>query len=151
MAELQCQGHWSLALAALHVTRSEPGYRPDPALYATFASSTPTGDDEAGAAVDALVEAFLKEKACDGRFMDGEEDMYKLTRLPRALVAKDRDARRGGCTRRVYEAGDSPWTSTCNRVMVRVKRSRSKSTSRLRSSRSKISLPRYRPWPPIRG
>jgi hypothetical protein len=139
MAELQCQGHWSLALAALHVTRGEPEYRPNSALYATFVSSAPTGNDEAGAAVDALVEAFLEEKARDDRFVDVEEDMYKLTRLPHALVAKDR----GRAAWRVYDAGDSTWTSTCNRVIVRVKRSRSKSTSRLRSSRSKLSLPRY--------
>jgi hypothetical protein len=100
MAELQRQGHWSLALAALHVARGEPWYRPDPALYATFVSSAPAGDDEAGTAVDALVEAFLEEKARGGGFVDGEEDVYKLTRLLRALVAKDR----GRAAWRVYEA-----------------------------------------------
>jgi hypothetical protein len=99
MAELQRQGHWSLALAALHVARAEPWYRPDPALYATFVSSAP-GSDEAGAAVDALVEAFLEEKARAGGFVDGEEDVYKLTRLVRALVAKGR----GRAAWRVYEA-----------------------------------------------
>ncbi|TKW13543.1 hypothetical protein SEVIR_5G108700v4 [Setaria viridis] len=105
MAELQRQGHWSLALAALHVARGEPWYRPDPALYATFVSSAPAaaasgGDDEAGAAVDALVEAFLEEKARGGGFVDGEEDVYKLTRLLRALVARDR----GRAAWKVYEA-----------------------------------------------
>lgn len=99
MAELQRQGHWSLALAALHVARGEPWYRPDPALYATFVSSAP-GSDEAGAAVDALVEAFLEEKARAGGFVEGEEDVYKLTRLVRALLAKDR----GRAAWRVYEA-----------------------------------------------
>ncbi|XP_066308394.1 protein THYLAKOID ASSEMBLY 8, chloroplastic [Miscanthus floridulus] len=103
MAELQRQGHWSLALAALHVARAEPWYRPDPALYATFVSSapaSPSGEDEAEAAVDALVEAFLEEKARGGGFVDGEEDVYKLTRLLRALVAKGR----GRAAWRVYEA-----------------------------------------------
>ncbi|GJN37420.1 hypothetical protein PR202_gb26373 [Eleusine coracana subsp. coracana] len=99
MAELQRQGHWSLALAALHVARGEPWYRPDPALYATFVSSAPASD-EAGAAVDALVEAFLEEKARGGGFVEGEEDVYKLTRLVRALVAKGR----GRAAWRVYEA-----------------------------------------------
>ncbi|KAF8663035.1 hypothetical protein HU200_055626 [Digitaria exilis] len=102
MAELQRQGHWSLALAALHVARAEPWYRPDPALYATFVSSAPASsdDEDAGAAVDALVEAFLEEKARGGGFVDGEEDVYKLTRLLRALVAKGR----GHAAWRVYEA-----------------------------------------------
>ncbi|TVU21725.1 hypothetical protein EJB05_31382, partial [Eragrostis curvula] len=101
MAELQRQGHWSLALAALHVARAEPWYRPDPALYATFVSSAPASDDDdAGAAVDALVEAFLEEKARAGGFVEGEEDVYKLTRLVRALVAKGR----GRAAWRVYEA-----------------------------------------------
>lgn len=106
MAELQRQGHWSLALAALHVARAEPWYRPDPALYATFVSSSPPSEAAAGA-VDALVEAFLEEKERGGGFVDGEEDVYKLTRLVRALVAKGRGraawlvyeaaVRRGGC------------------------------------------------------
>ncbi|KAL5220452.1 hypothetical protein ABZP36_025165 [Zizania latifolia] len=106
MAELQRQGHWSLALAALHVARDEPWYRPDPALYATFVSSSPDSEDGAGA-VDALVEAFLEEKEKGGGFVAGEEDVYKLTRLVRALVAKGRAraawsvyeeaVRRGGC------------------------------------------------------
>ncbi|XP_062193416.1 protein THYLAKOID ASSEMBLY 8, chloroplastic-like [Phragmites australis] len=100
MAELQRQGHWSLALAALHVARAEPWYRPDPALYATFVSSAPASDDAAGDAVDALVEAFLEEKARGGGFKEGEEDVYKLTRLVRALVAKGR----GRAAWRVYEA-----------------------------------------------
>lgn len=103
MAELQRQGHWSLALAALHVARAEPWYRPDPALYATFVSSapaSPSGEGDAEAAVDALVEAFLEEKARGGGFVDGEEDVYKLTRLLRALVAKAR----GRAAWRVYEA-----------------------------------------------
>ncbi|OEL37890.1 hypothetical protein BAE44_0001092, partial [Dichanthelium oligosanthes] len=102
MAELQRQGHWSLALSALHVARAEPWYRPDPTLYATFVSSAPvsSGDDSTGAAVDALVEAFLEEKARDGGFVHGEEDMYKLTRLLRALVAKGQ----GRAVWRVYEA-----------------------------------------------
>ncbi|CAO2174691.1 unnamed protein product [Urochloa humidicola] len=104
MAELQRQGHWSLALAALHVARGEPWYRPDPALYATFVSSAPAasgdGDDAVGAAVDELVEAFLEEKARGGGFVDGEEDVYKLTRLLRALVARGR----GRAAWRVYEA-----------------------------------------------
>ncbi|CAO2193769.1 unnamed protein product [Urochloa humidicola] len=100
MAELQRQGHWSLALAALHVARGEPWYRPDPALYATFVSSSPANDEDAGAAVDALVEAFLEEKARGGGFVDGEEDVYKLTRLLRALVARGR----GRAAWRVYEA-----------------------------------------------
>jgi hypothetical protein len=105
MAELQRQGHWSLALAALHVARGEPWYRPDPALYATFVSSAPAspsgdGDGEAEAAVDALVEAFLEEKARGGGFVDGDEDVYKLTRLLRALVAKAR----GRAAWKVYEA-----------------------------------------------
>jgi hypothetical protein len=68
MAELQRQGHWSLAFAALHVARGESGYRPDPTLYATFVSSAPAGDDEAGAAVDAL----LEEKARGSGFVDGK-------------------------------------------------------------------------------
>jgi len=97
MAELQRQGHWSLALAALHVARAEPWYRPDPALYATFVSSAP---EDSGDAVDALVEAFLEEKARGGGFVDGEEDVYKLTRLLRALVAKGRGRAAWG----VYEA-----------------------------------------------
>lgn len=100
MAELQRQGHWSLALAALHVARAEPWYRPDPALYATFVSSAPAPDEASGAAVDALVEAFLEEKERRGGFVDGEEDVYKLTRLLRALVAKGR----GRAAWRVYEA-----------------------------------------------
>ncbi|CAO2199107.1 unnamed protein product [Urochloa humidicola] len=100
MAELQRQGHWSLALAALHVARGEPWYRPDPALYATFVSSSPANDEDAGAAVDALVGAFLEEKARGGGFVDGEEDVYKLTRLLRALVARGR----GRAAWRVYEA-----------------------------------------------
>lgn len=104
MAELQRQGHWSLALAALHIARAEPWYRPDPALYATFVSSAPHspsgGEGDAEAAVDALVEAFLEEKARGGGFVDGEEDVYKLTRLLRALVAKGR----GRAAWRVYEA-----------------------------------------------
>ncbi|KAG0552174.1 hypothetical protein BDA96_01G486500 [Sorghum bicolor] len=102
MAELQRQGHWSLALAVLHVARAEPWYRPDPALYATFVSSAPTSSPsgEAEAAVDALVEAFLEEKARGGGFVDGEEDVYKLTRLLRALVAKAR----GRAAWKVYEA-----------------------------------------------
>ncbi|XP_052139486.1 protein THYLAKOID ASSEMBLY 8, chloroplastic-like [Oryza glaberrima] len=99
MAELQRQGHWSLALAALHVARAEPWYRPDPALYATFVSSSPATEDGA-AAVDALVEAFLEEKERGGGFVDGEEDVYKLTRLVRALVAKGR----ARAAWRVYEA-----------------------------------------------
>ncbi|KAG2586873.1 protein THYLAKOID ASSEMBLY 8, chloroplastic-like [Panicum virgatum] len=97
MAELQRQGLWSLALAALHVARAEPWYRPDPALYATFVSSAP---EDSGDAVDALVEAFLEEKARGGGFVDGEEDVYKLTRLLRALVAKGRGRAAWG----VYEA-----------------------------------------------
>ncbi|PUZ58137.1 hypothetical protein GQ55_5G485700 [Panicum hallii var. hallii] len=97
IAELQRQGHWSLALAALHVARAEPWYRPDPALYATFVSSAPAASDDA---VDALVEAFLEEKARGGGFVDGEEDVYKLTRLLRALVAKGR----GRAAWKVYEA-----------------------------------------------
>ncbi|CAO2204554.1 unnamed protein product [Urochloa humidicola] len=104
MAELQRQGHWSLALAALHVARGEPWYRPDPALYATFvsapAAASGDGGDAVGAAVDALVEAFLEEKARGGGFVDGEEDVYKLTRLLRALVARGR----GRAAWRVYEA-----------------------------------------------
>jgi len=107
MAELQRQGHWSLALAALHVARAEPWYRPDPALYATFVSSAPASpsgesesEGEAEAALDALVEAFLEEKARGGGFVDGKEDVYKLTRLLRALVAKAR----GRAAWRVYEA-----------------------------------------------
>ncbi|CAO2185763.1 unnamed protein product [Urochloa humidicola] len=104
MAELQRQGHWSLALAALHVARGEPWYRPDPALYATFVSSAPAaasdGDSAEAAAVDALVDAFLEEKARGGGFVDGEEDVYKLTRLLRALVARGR----GRAAWRVYEA-----------------------------------------------
>ncbi|KAL6627398.1 hypothetical protein ACP70R_031124 [Stipagrostis hirtigluma subsp. patula] len=100
MSELQRQGHWSLALAALHVARGEPWYRPDPALYATFVSSAPASDAAAGDAVDALVEAFLEEKARAGGFADGGEDVYKLTRLVRALLAKDR----GRAAWRVYEA-----------------------------------------------
>uniref|UniRef100_A0A0D9UX03 Pentacotripeptide-repeat region of PRORP domain-containing protein n=1 Tax=Leersia perrieri TaxID=77586 RepID=A0A0D9UX03_9ORYZ len=99
MAELQRQGHWSLALAALHVARSEPWYRPDPALYATFVSSSDSSSDSA-AAVDALVDAFLEEKERRRGFVDGEEDVYKLTRLVRALVAKGR----GRAAWRVYEA-----------------------------------------------
>ncbi|KAL6847957.1 hypothetical protein ACP4OV_022085 [Aristida adscensionis] len=100
MAELQRQGHWSLALAALHVARGEPWYRPDPVVYATFVSSAPASDAAAGAAVDALVEAFLEEKAARGGFAAEAEDVYKLTRLLRALLAKDR----GRAAWRVYEA-----------------------------------------------
>ncbi|CAD6239717.1 unnamed protein product [Miscanthus lutarioriparius] len=48
MAELQRQGHWSLALAALHVARAEPWYRPDPALYATFVSFAPASPSDEG-------------------------------------------------------------------------------------------------------
>uniref|UniRef100_A0ACD5VB74 Uncharacterized protein n=1 Tax=Avena sativa TaxID=4498 RepID=A0ACD5VB74_AVESA len=109
MAELQRQGHWSLALAALHVARAEPWYRPDPELYATFVSSSPSSDPAAGPAVDALVEAFLDEK--ETRVGGGRgaapsegpwegEDVYKLTRLARALVAKGR----ARAAWRVYEA-----------------------------------------------
>jgi hypothetical protein len=72
MAELQRQGHWSLAFATLHIARGESGYRPDPTLYATFVSSAPAGDDEAGAAVDALLEALLEEKARGSGFVDGK-------------------------------------------------------------------------------
>ncbi|VAH74276.1 unnamed protein product [Triticum turgidum subsp. durum] len=103
MAELQRQGHWSLALAALHVARAEPWYRPDPELYATFVSSSPPSEAAAGA-VDALVEAFLEEKE-EGPWVG--VDVYRLTRLVRALVAKGRAraawrvyeaaVRRGGC------------------------------------------------------
>ncbi|KAM0848574.1 hypothetical protein ACQ4PT_054288 [Festuca glaucescens] len=107
MAELQRQGHWTLALAALHVARAEPWYRPDPELYATFVSSAPTSDPAAGAAVDALVEAFLEEKERGGGRgavpSEGPwegEDVYKLTRLVRALVAKGR----ARAAWRVYEA-----------------------------------------------
>ncbi|KAE8816890.1 hypothetical protein D1007_05440 [Hordeum vulgare] len=113
MAELQRQGHWSLALAALHVARAEPWYRPDPELYATFVSSSPPSEAAAGA-VDALVEAFLEEKEerRGGLISESEGpwvgvDVYKLTRLVRALVAKGRAraawrvyeaaVRRGGC------------------------------------------------------
>lgn len=104
MAELQRQGHWALALAALYVARAEPWYRPDPALYATFVSSAPPADPAAAAAVDALVEAFLEEKA-RGAAAPAEgpwegEDVYKLTRLVRALVAKGR----ARAAWRVYEA-----------------------------------------------
>jgi hypothetical protein len=49
--------------------------------------------------VDALVGAFLEEKVRAGGFVDGEEDVYKLTRLLRALVAKGR----GRAAWRVYE------------------------------------------------
>lgn len=110
MAELQRQGHWPLALAALHVARAEPWYRPDPELYATFVSSAPPSDPAAGAAVDALVEAFLEEKETRGGGGRGAavpsegpwegEDVYKLTRLARALVAKGR----ARAAWRVYEA-----------------------------------------------
>jgi hypothetical protein len=102
MAELQRQGHWPLALAALHVARAEPWYRPDPELYATFVSSSPPGP-AAAAAVDALVEAFLEEKEARGGRSEGPwegEDVYKLTRLARALVAKGR----ARAAWRVYEA-----------------------------------------------
>lgn len=106
MAELQRQGHWSLALAALHVARAEPWYRPDPELYATFVSSSPPSEAAAGA-VDALVEAFLEEKeeGRGGRLSESEgpwvgADVYKLTRLVRALVAKGR----ARAAWRVYEA-----------------------------------------------
>ncbi|CAM0879615.1 unnamed protein product [Alopecurus aequalis] len=103
MAELQRQGHWPLALAALHVARAEPWYRPDPELYATFVSSAPPSDPAAGAAVDALVEAFIEEKERGAAKSEGPwegEDVYKLTRLVRALVAKGR----APAAWRVYEA-----------------------------------------------
>uniref|UniRef100_J3KWL4 Pentacotripeptide-repeat region of PRORP domain-containing protein n=1 Tax=Oryza brachyantha TaxID=4533 RepID=J3KWL4_ORYBR len=115
MAELQRQGHWSLALAALHVARDEPWYRPDPALYATFVSSSPASEDGA-AAVDALVEAFLEEKERGGGFVEGEEDVYKLTRLVRALVAKGR----ARAAWRVYEAAGGMGGCEVDEYMYRV-------------------------------
>ncbi|KAF0920757.1 hypothetical protein E2562_036841 [Oryza meyeriana var. granulata] len=115
MAELQRQGHWSLALAALHVARAEPWYRPDPALYATFVSSSPDSEDGA-ASVDALVDAFLEEKERGGGFVEGEEDVYKLTRLVRALVAKGR----GRAAWRVYEAAVRMGGCEADEFMYRV-------------------------------
>jgi hypothetical protein len=43
-------------------------------------SSSPIIEDGAAAPVDALVEAFLEENEQGGRFVEGEEDVYKLTR-----------------------------------------------------------------------
>ncbi|EEC75307.1 hypothetical protein OsI_11674 [Oryza sativa Indica Group] len=107
MAELQRQGCWSLALSPLHVARIEPWYYPNPALYTTFVSSSPVTEDGTAAAVDVLVEAFLEEKERGGGFVEAEEDVYKLMRLVRTLVAKERaraawrvykaEVRMGGC------------------------------------------------------
>ena len=49
--------------------------------------------------MDALMEALLEEKVRGGGFVDGKEDVYKLTRLLRALVAKAK----GRAAWRVYE------------------------------------------------
>ncbi|KQK02235.1 protein THYLAKOID ASSEMBLY 8, chloroplastic [Brachypodium distachyon] len=121
MAELQRQGHWSLALAALHVARAEPWYRPDPELYATFVSSSPSNDPAAAAAVDALVEAFIeeKERGAAGGSSEGVwvgEDVYKLTRLVRALVAKGR----ARAAWRVYEAAVRKGGCEVDEYMYRV-------------------------------
>uniref|UniRef100_A0A0E0MI93 Uncharacterized protein n=1 Tax=Oryza punctata TaxID=4537 RepID=A0A0E0MI93_ORYPU len=115
MAELQGQGYWSLTLAALHVARVEAWYHPDPTLYARIMSSSPVTEDGTAAAVDVLVEVFLEEKERGGGSVEGEEHVYKLTRLVRALVVKER-AR----TWRVYEAAVSMGCCEVDEYMYRM-------------------------------
>ncbi|XP_072979057.1 protein THYLAKOID ASSEMBLY 8, chloroplastic [Typha angustifolia] len=97
LAELQRQGQWHLALKVFSFARQEPWYNPaDFALYAEMAAAMARCG--AGDQVDALVDEMLEEKERSGGFSP-KDDVWKLTRLIRVLIA----AGRGEAVRRVYE------------------------------------------------
>ncbi|OAY82212.1 Pentatricopeptide repeat-containing protein [Ananas comosus] len=105
LAELQRQGRWRLALVVFAAARRETWYtNPDFALYAEMASAMARGG-AAAEEIDALVAELLEEKEGSGGFSPSD-DVWKLTRLVRVLIAAGRGEavrdlykrmKRGGC------------------------------------------------------